>query len=193
MLLDHPAFKPIIKTGYSLEEWSIGQSLIHWDTLFAFGFTSYQTFLSHIRKHRNEPLDEVREILMRLYIVEPEFPRLFVPPRIDTLVDFVFNLPANATEEEKKRCVSQLAPVLGRDRGSGYRWLRNSQHAANTVSLPIRRLSAKVFSMNPAYAREAFWRAAFATAAARGNDLKTVENRLANYGVTIEKLAWSDN
>lgn len=184
-ITDDPAFAPVAKNGYALETWRISVNLIHWDTLFAFGFTSYQSFLAYIKKHQSEPMDEVREILMRLYMLEPSFPTMFVSPSITEFLDFVFNLGPDATEEDRKRCIALLAPVLGRNRGSGYRWLRNREGSDNPVTLPIRRLAAKVFSMDPKTSRRYFWLAALATAQARGLNTATMVTRLKSAGVRI--------
>lgn len=178
----HPAFALRTMTGKAMEIWRNSESLIGHDALFALGFTSYQAFLGDIKKHQNESIESVREILIRLYMLEPEHARMFVPPSIQQLLDFLFNLKPNASEEERKRCIALLAPILGRNRGSGYRWLRNE---GNSVSLPIRKLSAKVFSMNPEFAREYFWRAALITAKARNLNTEIVEERLAKNGVKL--------
>lgn len=183
-IANHAAFTPTAKTGYALEMWRISEKLSRWDTLFAFGFTSYQSFVDYIEEHQQKPLDEVSEILMRLYMLEPSFPTMFVPPSITDLLDFAFNLGEDATEDDRKRCISLLAPILGRNRGSGYRWLRKSQ-GDNPVSLPIRRMIAKVFSMDPKIRREYFWAAALATAWARGHSSSTVISKLESNGVHI--------
>jgi hypothetical protein len=181
----HPAFAETPMTGYSLEMWQISENLINWDTLFAFGFTSYQMLLDHKKNHKDRPLDEVREILLRLYMVMPEFPKLFVPPAINEFSDYLFNIDESGTLEERKRCISMLAPILGKNRGSGYRWNRNKEHSDNPVSLPIRRLSAKVFSLPEDGRRTCFWLAAFATAHARGIDTSAVKERLNSNGVPL--------
>jgi hypothetical protein len=185
---DHPAFAPTAMTGYSLEMWQISENLINWDTLFAFGFTSYQMLVDHKKKYKDRPLDVVREILMRLYMVDRQFPWLFVPPPINELSNYLFKLDEDDPVEDRKRCISLLALILGKNRGSGYRWNRNREHSGNPVSLPIHRLSAKVFSMEEEYgrfAREYFWRAALATARARGINVAAVKARLQISGVRI--------
>lgn len=171
--------------GYDMEMWRIQEHLINWDTLFAFGFTSYQAYQTYSAKHTELPIDSVREILLRLYMIEPEFPRLFSPPSINEFLDFVFNIDESdpAVEDDRKRCIALLAPILGRNRGSGYRWLRSKEHADNPVALPIRRLTAKVYSMDQATARLNFWKAALATAHARGLTTATVTERLKAGGV----------
>lgn len=182
----NPAFAPQAMTGFSLEMWRIKEHLINWDTLFALGFTSYAMLINHAKKHQDIPLDPVREILVRLYMISPEFPRLFISPPISDLLDYLFNLNDLATDDDRKRCISLLAPILGRNRGSGYRWLRNKQNSENPVSLPIRRLSAKIFSMNTDTARSDFWKVALITARARSINCDSVVAQLQKRGVVLD-------
>lgn len=167
--------------------WRIKENLIIWDTAFALSFTSYNGFVVYVKKHHDTPIDPVREILIRLYMLEPEFPRLFVAPSITQFVDFLFNLDSKKAGREAMRpkCMSLLAPLLGRNRTAGYRWLRNSEHSDNPVQLEIRRLISKVFSMEPKYARQDFWRAALATAKARSQDVEQILATLKDCGVEV--------
>lgn len=185
-ITDLAAFKPIPIIGANVEDWRTKEGLNNWDVLFALGFTSYQSFLEYLSKREEEPIDEVREILIRLYMVEPSFPFHFHPPSIRDLLDFAFNLGENPAESDRKRCVAILAEMLGRNRGSGYRWIRNNVHTKDAVALNIRRMQSKVFSMNPATARECFWRAVIATARARGTPTHVLETRLQKNGVTYD-------
>lgn len=180
------AYSPEAMTGYSIEMWRIREQLINWDTLFALGFTSYKMLVNSKEKHKEEPLDPIREILLRLYLISPEFPHLFVAPPILSLVDYLFNLGDNASDEDRKRCIAQLAPVLGRDRGAGYRWMSDAQSSGNPVSLAIRRMIAKVFSMDPATARGHFWKVTLITAHARNVDTTIIEGLLEERGVELD-------
>lgn len=181
----HPAFATKPMDGYAIEKWKASEDLLHSEVLFALGFTSYQMLINYIRKYHNTPIEPTHEILLRLYLLEPEFPRMFTKPPITELLDFVFNLGKGHTDDDRKRCIALLAPLLGRNRGSGYRWIRNKTSSENPVSLDIAKLSAKVFSMNPAHARDYFWRATFAAASARGMNTETVRGLLAENGVKI--------
>ena len=173
-------------TGFSIEMWRIREQLINWDTLFALGFTSYKMLLNHTEKHQSTPLDPIREILLRLYMIAPEFPRMFVAPPILSLVDYLFNLGDNASEEDRKRCIALFAPILGRDRGAGYRWMSDAQSSGNPVSLSIRRLIAKIFSMDPETARAHFWKVALISAHARNVDTSIIEGQLVERGVELD-------
>lgn len=180
------AFDPTPISGYGLEQWRVREGLIRSDVLFALGFTSYQMLLNYIGRQPTAPIDPLREILIRLYLLEPEFPSMFVAPDILQFVDYVFNLKEGEQEESRRRCIGMLAPLLGRNRGSGYRWLRSSMdNDKSAVRLSIRRLVAKVFSMNPKTAREDFWKVTFATASARGMNTKTVRACLTAHEVKI--------
>lgn len=184
------AYAPHAMTGVSIEMWGIREQMINWDICFSLGFTSYAMLIKHTEKHKDQHLDHIREILLRLYFLSPEFPRLFVAPSIIKLVDFLFNLGEAPTEAEQKRCIALMAPILGRDRGSGYRWIRDEQSSGNPVSLSIRRLTTKVFSMvldmDPAAVRTYFWKIALTTAHARGVDTSIIEDLLAERGVKVD-------
>lgn len=191
----HEAFAHKAIQGYNIEMWVMDMKLINWDALFAFGFTSYQAYQNYLKTNYRQPVDMVRDILLRLYMVEPEFPRLLSAPPVDDLLVFLFNLdpiPIDPSDPTKKlvpaeytRLMGLLAPILGRNRGSGYRWMRTNNGTENPVALEINRLSSKVFSMNPKYARKVFWRAALA--ACRGRELMTEDilEALKRHGVTL--------
>lgn len=179
------AFHPIAMNGYSMDMWRIRENLINWDALFALGFTSYKAYLNHVEKHNDISLDVLREILIRLYMIEPTFPTPFVSPTIEQFIDFLFNIKEGKNDKMRKSCAPLLAQILGRNRGSGYRWLRSMRHAENAGSLPIRRIFCKVFSMDQKTARENFWRAALATAHARNVRTDILEERLKLNGVEL--------
>lgn len=81
--------------------------------------------------------------------------------------------------------VSELS-LLGKNRGSGYRWLRSAENSEQSVGTATRRLSAKIFSMDPATARSNFWRAAQAMALGRGFDMDEILTFLRENGVEID-------
>jgi hypothetical protein len=186
---NHPAFAMRSLTGYDVATWQMNEGLTNWDALFALGFTSYQALLAFLKDSVDTPVDEVRELLVRLYLVEPTYPMHFQTPNMQDLVDFLFNLSTNDSTlgaESRKKSASLLAQLLGRNRGSGYRWLRAAEHAENSVAMPIRRLSSKVFSMDPKMARTYFWRAARSMAAARGFSMDAIDEMLRSNGVKID-------
>jgi len=185
----HPAFEKRAFTGYDVSTWQMRENLTNWDASFALGFTSYQALLTFLKTNQLSPVDESRELLIRLYLLEPSFPAHFRPPNMQDLVDFLFGLQihdAAYAAERRKKCASLLAKLLGKNRGSGYRWLRAAENAENSVATPTRRLSAKVFSMNPATARADFWRAAQAMAMGRGFDMDEILTFLRENGVKID-------
>ena len=187
-LKNHPAFVLRPVTGYDVSTWQMTEKLTNWDALFALGFTSYQALLKFLKDNVEQPVDPVRELLVRLYKIEPSYPIHFQTPSMQDMVDYLFNLRADSStmgQDDRKRCAAMLAQLLGRNRGSGYRWLRTSEYAENSVSLPIRRLCSKLFSMDPATARTYFWRAAFGMAHARGLDVDPIHNVLHSNGVRI--------
>lgn len=185
----HPAFEKRAFTGYDVSTWQMRENLTNWDASFALGFTSYQALLTFLKSNQSSPVDESRELLIRLYMLEPSFPAYFRPPNMQDLVDFLFGLQvhdAAYAAERRKKCASLLAKLLGKNRGSGYRWLRAAENAENSVATPTRRLSAKVFSMNTATARADFWRAAKAMAIGRGFDMDEILTFLRENGVKID-------
>jgi len=185
----HPAFEKRAFTGYDVSTWQMRENLTNWDASFALGFTSYQALLTFLKSNQLSPVDESRELLIRLYMLEPSFPAYFRPPNMQDLVDFLFGLQvhdAAYAAERRKKCASLLAKLLGKNRGSGYRWLRAAENAENSVATPTRRLSAKVFSMNSATARADFWRAAKAMAIGRGFDMDEILTFLRENGVKID-------
>ena len=185
----HPAFEERALTGYDVSTWQMRENLTNWDASFALGFTSYQALLTFLKSNQESPVDESRELLVRLYMLEPSFPAHFRPPNMQDLVDFLFGLEIHEPEyaaERRKKCASLLAKLLGKNRGSGYRWLRAAENAENSVATPTRRLSAKVFSMNPDTSRADFWRAAHAMASGRGFDMDEISTFLRENGVKID-------
>jgi hypothetical protein len=185
----HPAFEKRALTGYDVSTWQMRENLTNWDATFALGFTSYQALLTFLKSNQESPVDESRELLVRLYMLEPTFPAHFRPPNMQDLVDFLFGLQIHDSTyaaERRKKCASLLAKLLGKNRGSGYRWLRSAENAENSVATPTRRLSAKVFSMNPETARADFWRAAQAMAMGRGFDMDEISTFLRENGVQID-------
>ena len=185
----HPAFEKRAFTGYDVSTWQMRENLTNWDATFALGFTSYQALLTFLKSNQTSPVDESRELLVRLYMLEPTFPAHFRPPNMQDLVDFLFGLQTHDSTyaaERRKKCASLLAKLLGKNRGSGYRWLRAAENAENSVATPTRRLSAKVFSMNPETARADFWRAAQAMAMGRGFDMDEILTFLRENGVKID-------
>ena len=185
----HPAFEKRALTGYDVSTWQMRENLTNWDATFALGFTSYQALLTFLKSNQESPVDESRELLVRLYMLEPTFPAHFRPPNMQDLVDFLFGLQIHDSTyaaERRKKCASLLAKLLGKNRGSGYRWLRSAENAENSVATPTRRLSAKVFSMNPETARADFWRAAQAMAMGRGFDMDEISTFLRENGVKID-------
>lgn len=185
----HPAFEKRALTGYDVSTWQMRENLTNWDATFALGFTSYQALLTFLKSNQTSPVDESRELLVRLYMLEPTFPAHFRPPNMQDLVDFLFGLQIHDSiyaAERRKKCASLLAKLLGKNRGSGYRWLRAVENAENSVATPTRRLSAKVFSMNPETARADFWRAAQAMAMGRGLDMDEILTFLRENGVRID-------
>lgn len=184
----HPAFMVRPMTGYDVATWQMSEKLTNWDAMFALGFTSYQALQKFLREKNDQPVDEVRELLVRLYKIDPTYPIHFQAPSMPLLVDYLFNLTSTNSalgEENRKKCGSLLSKLLGRNRGSGYRWLRSSEVAENSVALPVRRMISKVFSMNEQTARPLFWRAAFAMADARGIDVNPIRELLRVNGVAI--------
>lgn len=185
----HPAFEKRALTGYDVSTWQMRENLNNWDATFALGFTSYQALLTFLKSNQASPVDESRELLIRLYMLEPSFPKHFRPPNMQDLVDFLFGLETHDAvyaAERRKKCASLLAKLLGKNRGSGYRWLRAAENAESSVATPTRRLSAKVFSMNPDTARANFWRAAQAMAMGRGFDMDEIFCFLRENGVGID-------
>lgn len=185
----HPAFEKRALTGYDVSTWQMRENLTNWDATFALGFTSYQALLTFLKSNQTSPVDESRELLVRLYMLEPTFPVHFRPPNMQDLVDFLFGLQIHDPDyaaERRKKCASLLAKLLGKNRGSGYRWLRAAENAENSVATPTRRLSAKVFSMNPETARADFWRAAQAMAMGRDFDMDEISTFLRENGVKID-------
>jgi hypothetical protein len=183
----HQAFarRPII--GYEMETFSMLHQLNHFDTIFAFGFTSYRKFVEYVQDHHDEPLDEIREILMRLYYLEPEFPRVFLAPSIQEMINFLFQFRTTSPTvllEERKRAGALLAELLGKARSTGYRWHR--AQAAPQISEVGRKMSAKLFSLYQETAREVFWRAAFAMAEARSKNTDDIKAMLRSNGVCFE-------
>ncbi|MFJ1470046.1 hypothetical protein [Massilia orientalis] len=185
----HPAFESRALTGYDVATWQMREHLTNWDASFALGFTSYQALLTFLRENQVSPVDESRDLLVRLYMLEPSFPSQFRPPNMQDLVDFLFGLSvfeASYAAERRKKCASLLAKLLGKNRGSGYRWLRAAENSEQAVATPTRRLSAKVFSMNPETARADFWRAAQAMALGRQFNMEEILESLRDNGVIID-------
>ncbi len=185
---NHPAFEMRPITGHDVSTWQMREHLTNWDAAFALGFTSYQVLLKFINASNDSPVDEVREMLIRLYMLEPTYPVHFKAPDMLETIDFLFDIPSDTEEGVLRRpkCASILAVLLGRNRGSGYRWLRAASASENSVALPIRRLSNKLFSMDPDNARSNFWRATRAMAGARGHDMDPVDEMLSENGVKID-------
>lgn len=174
-------------TSNDLMLWTIDVRLIKWDVLYALGFTSYKTFENYVNKHSNG-IDEIREILVRLYKVEPSLPVFFVAPGVGKLIDFVFNIDElhPAAAENRKTFSSYLSVLLGRNRATGYRWAKGVDRAENLVPLEVVRLCGKLFSMDPRAARSYFWRATLATARARQIDTSSIEQVLEQRGISDE-------
>lgn len=188
-LVKHPAFEARALTGYDIATWQMKEHLTNWDASFALGFTSYQALLTFLKENQQSPVDESREMLVRLYMLEPTFPAPFRPANMQDLVDFLFGLTvfdSTYAADRRKKCASLLAILLGKNRGSGYRWLRAAENSEQSVGTPTRRLSAKVFSMNPETARADFWRAAHAMAMGRGHDMDEIFTFLRENGVKID-------
>lgn len=188
-LAKHPAFEARAFTGYDVATWQMREHLTNWDASFALGFTSYQALLTFLKENQQSPVDESRELLVRLYMLEPTFPAPFRPANMQETVDFLFGLSvfdSTYAAERRKKCASLLAILLGKNRGSGYRWLRAAENSEQAVGTPLRRLSAKVFSMHPETARSNFWRAAHAMAMARGYDMDEIFTFLRENGVQID-------
>ena len=127
-------------------------------------------------------------MLIRLYMLEPSYPVHFKVPDMLYLIDFLFDLPSETEEGllRRPKCASLLAILLGRNRGSGYRWLRAASASESSVALPIRKLVNKLMSMEPETARANFWNAARAMAGARGYDMDPVDEMLSANGVKID-------
>ncbi|MDK6076166.1 hypothetical protein [Massilia varians] len=185
----HPAFQARALTGYDVATWQMKEHLTNWDAAFALGFTSYQALLTFLKDYQQGPVDESRDMLVRLYLLEPSFPTHFRPPDMQSLVDFLFGLTVFEPEyaaERRKKCASLLAKLLGKNRGSGYRWLRAAENSEQAVATPVRRLSSKVFSMDPATSRATFWKAANAMAIGRGFDMSEILQFLKEHGVAVD-------
>lgn len=185
----HPAFAMQPITGYDVHNWQINEKLTNWDATFALGFTSYQSLIKFTEENYQTPVDEVREMLIRMYLLEPTFPIHFRAPNMQQLVDFLFNVDTEnsaAGAEARKRCASLLAEVLGRNRGSGYRWLRDAENSENSVAKPILRLSSKVMSMDPMTSRSNFWKAIRGMATARSFSMDKIDQVLEANGVEID-------
>lgn len=177
-------------TSDDITAWQMREGITqHWDIMFALAFTSYRMFLKYMDAHHREPIDQVREMLVRLYLIEPSHTWHFVPPDIVTMIDFLFNIDDGDTEagaEGRKKCGALFATLLGKARGSGYRWLRKTSDEDNSVGLPLRKLSSKLFSMDPEHARSNFWRAAFAMGHARGFNMEPIMDVLKANGVKVD-------
>ncbi len=176
-------------TSNDITAWQMKEGMMHWDIMFALAFTSYRMFLKYMNVHNSEPIDQVREMLIRLYLIEPSHTWHFVPPDIITMIDFLFNIHDGDTDagaERRKKCGALFATLMGKARGSGYRWLRRTGEEDNSVGLPLRKLSSKLFSMNPEHARDNFWRASFAMGHARGFNLEPIMDVLKANGVKVD-------
>lgn len=187
-VVKNPAFDARPLTGYDVANWQMRENLTNWDAAFALGFTSYQALLTFLKKNQEGPVDQARDLLVRLYMIEPSFPTHFRSPNMQDLVDFIFGLTgfdSTYAAERRKKCASLLAKLLGKNRGSGYRWLRSAENSEQSIGTPTRRLSSKVFSMNPQTARTDFWRAAQAMAMSRGFDMDEILTFLRENGVQI--------
>lgn len=184
------AFRPKALTGYDVSMWQMNCKLPRYDGAFALGFTSYRAMMAWQNRQAQSPIDPVRDLLIRLYMVEPSFPIHFQPPPMQRLIDFLFNLNSSnvqTVEEARKRCASLLAVLLGKNRSSGYRWARASM-SAQSAQAPVLKLCSKVFSMDPKVARRVFWNAASAMAEARGMSMEAIrEVLIANGVVGIKK------
>ena len=114
----HPAFEKRALTGYDVSTWQMRENLNNWDATFALGFTSYQALLTFLKSNQASPVDESRELLIRLYMLEPSFPAHFRPPNMQDLVDFLFGLETHDAvyaAERRKKCASLLAKLLGKE------------------------------------------------------------------------------
>lgn len=159
-------------TGYDVQIWQMNEKLSKWDGAFAIGFTSYQAMLKWTTEMSEQPIDPVRELLIRLYKIEPTFPVHMVPPSLELMVEYLFGLTAGSAIglDSNKKCASLLAVLLGKNRGSGYRWARAAATAGKSAQVPVLRLCSKLFSMREETARSNFWKAAFAMAGARARE-----------------------
>lgn len=182
------AFEKRPITGYDVAMWQINEKLSKWDGAFAIGFTSYQAMLRWTTKMHDSPIDPVREMLIRLYKIQPTFPIHLTPPSMQLMVDYLFDLRQDSAHgpEARKRCASLLAVLLGKNRGSGYRWARAAASAGKSAQVPVLRLCSKLFSMQEKTARTDFWRAAFAMADARGENVDAIREILDANGVVID-------
>lgn len=166
------AFEHRPVTGYDVQIWQMNEKLSKWDGAFAIGFTSYQAMLRWTKEMTEQPIDPVRELLIRLYKIEATFPVHLVPPSLELMVEYLFGLTATSAVglDSNKKCASLLAVLLGKNRGSGYRWARAAATAGKSAQVPVLRLCSKLFSMREETARSNFWKAAFAMAGARVGD-----------------------
>lgn len=181
------AFEARPITGYDAAMWQLNEKLSKWDGAFAIGFTSYQAMLKWATLMHDSPIDPVREMLIRLYKVEPTFPVHFETPNMQLMIDYLFDLRDDAVygPDARKRCASLLAVLLGKNRGSGYRWARAAAMAEKSAQVPVLKLCSKLFSMREETARSNFWKAAFATADARGESTDAIREVLNANGVEI--------
>jgi hypothetical protein len=165
------ALSPITMTGYSVNTWIIREELMRGDAMYALGFSSYAQLEQHQEELRESPLDKPRELLIRLYYLEPRLPYLFVPPDFEEVLDYLFNLhPSRYLEKERSRCATLFARLLDKDRGAAYRWLRPGHGKGRSMTLPVQRLFSKLFSMDRETARSIFWKVAMIVLEARGDD-----------------------
>ncbi len=170
------AFQTRPMTGADMEAFRIRHQLSEWDFLFLMGFTNYRSLKDYKQVHRVLPLDMPREILLRLYMLEPSFPRFLKAPTILDMLDMLFNIGEGTSDSERQACAPMLSITLGRARISGYRWFKTaSEGEGSPVQLPIQRLISKLFSMDPRTARKRFWRAALATIESRSKLVALVD------------------
>jgi len=175
-------------TSNDIMNWQMKEGITQWDTMFALAFTSYRVLIQYMKEHGDTPIDEVREMLIRLYMVAPSHTWHFVPPDIVTMIDFLFNITDGDTEqgaERRKRCAALFAQMLGKARGTGYRWLRRTAEEDNQVGMQLKKLSSKLFSLSPDTARTTFWRAAFAMGHGRGFNMDKIADVLKENGVEL--------
>jgi hypothetical protein len=176
-------------TSNDITTWHMKEGITNWDMMFALAFTSYRVLVKYMKDHDSTPIDQVREMLIRLYMLEPSHTWHFVPPNVVTMIDFLFNITDGDTDagaERRKRCAALFAQLMGKARGSGYRWLRRTAEEDNSVGLPLKKLASKLFSLSPDGARDNFWRAAFAMGHARGFNMEPISEVLKANGVKFD-------
>lgn len=188
------AYAPLPMTGETVAEFQQSYSLIDWDMLYFLGFTNYRDLSAYKAEHNPSsehphglPIDQDRELLLRLMYAYPRPGMMFNGPNVKLLTAFVFNLTMTPNVKLLRRCMPFMAMVMGRDKVSGYRWGRSKKTEGDATNLSIRRLCAKVFSIQQAEGtvREMFWKCAFASLIARSVDVSKLVELLRECDVAI--------